>query len=150
MRSSSRFDSFVTSLRSRPRSQPPSRCSVRCTRVVNTAPLPSSVPKLLLQILLVKTGDASLPFLASIWANATASYSAAVRLAALRHADAYLSAQAQASAQARPKTSRSSCRFCSRLLPIPKQPFDLLPSLVLSTFCASLSASLRTRKNKKR
>ncbi len=71
--------------------------------LVNTSPLPAALPKLLLQILLVKIGDASLPFLASIWTNATALYSAAVSLAALRHADAYLHAQAQASAHHEPK-----------------------------------------------
>jgi U3 small nucleolar RNA-associated protein 10 len=96
------FDSFVTSRVSAEVAAAKSLLGALYW-VVNTAPLPSSVPKLLLQILLVKTGDASLPFLASIWANATASYSAAVRLAALRHADAYLSAQAQASAQAKAK-----------------------------------------------
>ncbi|KAJ1026239.1 hypothetical protein NDA18_003896 [Ustilago nuda] len=70
---------------------------------VNTSPLPSSLPKLLLQILLVKISDSSLPFLASVWTNTLAPYSAPVRLAALRHADAYLHAQAQAAAQQEPK-----------------------------------------------
>ncbi|KAJ1018800.1 hypothetical protein NDA16_004605 [Ustilago loliicola] len=71
--------------------------------VVNTSPLPSSLPKLLLQILLVKISDSSLPFLASIWTSTSASYSAPVRLAALRHADAYLHAQAQAATQQEPR-----------------------------------------------
>ncbi|SPO26583.1 related to UTP10 - nucleolar protein, component of the small subunit processome [Ustilago trichophora] len=71
--------------------------------VVNTSALPASLPNLLLQILLLKTGDSSLPFLASVWTNTSAPCSAAVRLAALRHADAYLHAQVQASSQQEPK-----------------------------------------------
>ncbi|SPO26859.1 related to UTP10 - nucleolar protein, component of the small subunit processome [Ustilago trichophora] len=71
--------------------------------IVNTSALPASLPNLLLQILLLKTGDSSLPFLASVWTNTSAPYSAAVRLAALRHADAYLHAQVQASSQQEPK-----------------------------------------------
>lgn len=67
--------------------------------VVNTSPLPASLPKLLLQILLVKLSESSLPFLASVWTNATATHSPAVRLAALRHADAFLHAQVQAASQ---------------------------------------------------
>lgn len=67
--------------------------------VVNTSPLPASLPKLLLQVLLVKTGESNLSFLASIWSNTSATYSIAVRLAALRHVDAYLRAQLQASPQ---------------------------------------------------
>ncbi|SNX84833.1 related to UTP10 - nucleolar protein, component of the small subunit processome [Melanopsichium pennsylvanicum] len=71
--------------------------------VVNIYPLPASLSKVLLQILLLKTADSSLPFLASIWTNTGASYTPAVRLAALRHADAYLHAQAQAGAQQEPE-----------------------------------------------
>lgn len=71
--------------------------------IINTSPLPASLPKLLLQVLLFKVGDSSLPFLASIWTNTVAPYSVAVRLAALRHADAYLQAQTQAIAQQEPK-----------------------------------------------
>lgn len=71
--------------------------------VINSSPLPSSLPKLLLQILLVKISDSSLPFFASVWTNTSTSYSASVRLAAVRHADAYLHAQAQAAAQQEPK-----------------------------------------------
>ncbi|KAJ9477870.1 U3 small nucleolar RNA-associated protein 10 [Pseudozyma hubeiensis] len=71
--------------------------------VVNISPLPSSLAKLLLQIMLHKLRDSSLPFLASIWTNTSVPYSLAIRLSALRHADAYLRALVQSIPQQEPK-----------------------------------------------
>ena len=48
-------------------------------------------------------GDSSLPFFAALWSNTVAPYNVAVRLAALRHADAYLQAQVQAASQQEPR-----------------------------------------------
>lgn len=92
------FDTYLTSQVS-PELQRAKTILTSLYSVINTAPLPTSLSKLLLRILLFKLGDSSLPFLASIWTNTSGSYTAAVRLAALRHADAYLQAQVQAISQ---------------------------------------------------
>ncbi|TKY85315.1 hypothetical protein EX895_005477 [Sporisorium graminicola] len=96
------FDTFLTSQVSAKVKHAKTLLSTLYTHV-NTSPLPASLPKLLLQVLLFRVGDSSLPFLASIWTNTVAPHSVAVRLAALRHADAYLQAQTAAIAQQEPK-----------------------------------------------
>ncbi|EST04888.1 BP28, C-terminal domain protein [Kalmanozyma brasiliensis GHG001] len=86
------FDSFLTSQMSQ-EVQHAKALLGSLYSVINTSPLPASLSKLLLQVMLVKIGDSTLPFLASIWTNTLGANTAAVRLAALRHAGAFLQAQ---------------------------------------------------------